>query len=162
MLTINHRTQSLSELTLPCPLDRADLLAMDRALKSRNWSATTRQLLTSPTLRNFSTEKRQTASFTPSNLWELAPRHLPPNSSEPLVESIIEPLIVRIEGLGLAQPITWWTETDDSHDEWIWRFNNNVVEVLVPAIQAWKVGSQKIKQNQDKSLYHACRSQRAH
>ncbi|KAI1287180.1 hypothetical protein F5Y03DRAFT_402019 [Xylaria venustula] len=73
------------------------------------------------------------------NLWELPSRRLPLNSSEPLVESIMEPLTVRIDCRGLTQPVTWWVETDNSRDEWIQRFNGNVAEVLVPVIQAWKL-----------------------
>ncbi|KAI0804233.1 hypothetical protein GGR55DRAFT_659096 [Xylaria sp. FL0064] len=96
------------------------------------------------------------------NLWELASRRLPLNSGEPLVESIMEPLTVRIDGLGLTQPVTWWAETDNPRDEWIQRFNGNVAEVLVPVIQAWKVGSQRVKLVQGQSLCHACRSQGAH
>ncbi|KAI0798413.1 hypothetical protein GGR55DRAFT_554649 [Xylaria sp. FL0064] len=107
--------------------------------------------------RLFAAAMKQQGAF--ESLWELAPRHLPPNSGELSVESIIEPLAVRIDSLGLTQPVTWWAETDDSRDEWIQRFNDNVAEVLVPVIQAWKVGSQRIKQDQGRSLCHACRSE---
>ncbi|KAI3326642.1 hypothetical protein HD806DRAFT_412468 [Xylariaceae sp. AK1471] len=93
---------------------------------------------------------------------ELAPRCLPLNSGELLVESIIEPLTVRIEGLGLTQPVTWWVETDDPRDEWIQRYNDNVAEVLAPVIQACKAGSQRIKQGQGPSLCHSCQLQRTY
>ncbi|KAI1359294.1 hypothetical protein F5Y08DRAFT_344813 [Xylaria arbuscula] len=90
------------------------------------------------------------------------PGHLSPNSGERLVESIMEPLTVRIDGLGLTKPVIWWAETDDPRDEWIQRFNENVAEVLVPVIQAWKVGSQRIRQDQGQSLCRACRLQGTH
>ncbi|KAI0525800.1 hypothetical protein F5B22DRAFT_587808 [Xylaria bambusicola] len=95
-------------------------------------------------------------------MWELAPRRPSPNSGEPLVESIMEPLTVRIDGLDLTKPATWWAETDDPRDEWIQRFNGNVADVLVPVIQACKVGSQRIKQDHGQNLCHACRLQGTH
>ncbi|KAI0970400.1 hypothetical protein F4678DRAFT_436687 [Xylaria arbuscula] len=95
-------------------------------------------------------------------MWKLAPRRLSPNSGERLIESIMEPLTVRIDGLGLTKPVIWWAETDDPRDEWIQRFNGNVAEVLVPVIQAWKVGSQRIRQDQGQSLCRACRLQGTH
>ncbi|KAJ3566944.1 hypothetical protein NPX13_g6951 [Xylaria arbuscula] len=96
------------------------------------------------------------------NIWELASRRLLLNSSEPLLECIMEPLTACINGRGLTQPVTWWAETDDPRDEWIQRFNGNVAEVLVPVIQAWKVGSQRVKPVQGQSLCHACCLQRTH
>lgn len=37
ILIINHRTQSLSELTLSCPLNRTNLVAMNSVLKSHDF-----------------------------------------------------------------------------------------------------------------------------
>ncbi|KAI1292580.1 hypothetical protein F5Y03DRAFT_18037 [Xylaria venustula] len=193
MLILNHRTQCLSDLTLPCPPDRTNLVAMDCVLKSHNfevyYNATVVHKPDAPELldrkatdRTFHALGSALASRTQNkplllgrlsaaatsqqnafkNVWELASQRLSPNSGERLVESIMEPLTVCIDGLGLTQPVAWWAETDDPRDKWIQRFNNNVAEVLVPVIQAWKVGSQRIKQDQGRSLCHACRSQGAH
>ncbi|KAI3326582.1 hypothetical protein HD806DRAFT_532213 [Xylariaceae sp. AK1471] len=176
ILIINHRTQSLSELTLPCPLDRTNLVAMDSVLKSHDFevcydatvvhkadapelldgkatdrkfhalgSAPESRAQNKPLLLGRLSAAAMSQQVALKNLWELASRRLPLNSSETLVESIMEPLTVRIDGLGLTQPVTWWAETDNPRDEWIQRFNGNVAEVLVPVIQAWKVGSQRVK-----------------